>query len=125
MANSSTASYFLLLQEQQMNGFQLSRNDNLIRMSLSADDFVFECEFSPDNYGNASIWHHYGVSFRIVPSPKLSCYVDGNLYKTQFQKSPRTHKGNNYFELGIFFILNQLLFRNANFYKKSFNKDAI
>ena len=104
LAESST-SHFLLFQER-MNGFQLSRNEgNLIRMSLSADDFIFECEFHPKNYGNASIWHHYGVSFRILPSPKLSCYVDGHLYRTQFQKSPRTPKGNNHFELGICWFL--------------------
>ena len=85
----SQASKFIDFQDSK-NGIKVLRYEvNKIRIALLTDVFVISCNNSPMNYGNASEWHHFGVSFRIRPSPKLSCYLNGRLYQTQFKKSSR------------------------------------
>ena len=58
------------------NGFQVTKNGDNLNLNLYADAFRYQCikSISPNQEKK---WNHFALSFRIKPSPKLTCYLNG------------------------------------------------
>ena len=63
------------------NGFRIEIVQKKLRMNLLTTNFKISCPEFDVNFGHH--WTHLAIVFRIRPSYKLYCYVNGSLEKTE------------------------------------------
>ena len=61
------------------NGFRVIRSTSKIDFVFMTDTLYFQCTHTDETlYEESDKWSHYAISFRIQPSPKMTCYYNGN-----------------------------------------------